>query len=95
MTVTDNALEIMQDEVFGPVIPIMTDQSYGRIVNISSVAHYRYSGTGAALYSVTKTAIARIGLSMVRSASPAAVRSCAAHAASSRMRASRGSFCTW
>jgi len=32
----------------------------GRIVNISSVAHYRYSGTGAALYSVTKTAIARM-----------------------------------
>jgi NAD(P)-dependent dehydrogenase (short-subunit alcohol dehydrogenase family) len=32
----------------------------GRIVNISSVAHYRYDGNGAALYAVTKTAIARM-----------------------------------
>ncbi len=32
----------------------------GRIVNISSVAHYRYDGSGAALYAVTKTAIARM-----------------------------------
>ena len=32
----------------------------GRIVNISSVAHYRYDGGGAALYAVTKTAIARM-----------------------------------
>jgi NAD(P)-dependent dehydrogenase (short-subunit alcohol dehydrogenase family) len=32
----------------------------GRIVNISSSAHYRYDGNGAALYSVTKTAIARM-----------------------------------
>ena len=31
-----------------------------RIVNISSVAHYRYDGGGAALYAVTKTAIARM-----------------------------------
>lgn len=32
----------------------------GRIVNISSVAHFSYSGGGAALYSITKTAIARM-----------------------------------
>jgi len=32
----------------------------GRIVNISSVAHYRYDGGGAALYAVTKTALARM-----------------------------------
>jgi NAD(P)-dependent dehydrogenase (short-subunit alcohol dehydrogenase family) len=32
----------------------------GRIINISSSAHYRYEGNGAALYSVTKTAIARM-----------------------------------
>ena len=38
---------------------IATEQP-GRIVNISSVAHYRYDGGGAALYAVTKTAIARM-----------------------------------
>jgi NAD(P)-dependent dehydrogenase (short-subunit alcohol dehydrogenase family) len=32
----------------------------GRMVNISSTAHFRYDGSGAALYSVTKTAIARM-----------------------------------
>ncbi|MFZ1742951.1 MAG: SDR family NAD(P)-dependent oxidoreductase [Pontixanthobacter sp.] len=32
----------------------------GNIVNISSVAHYRYDGGGATLYSVSKTAIARM-----------------------------------
>ena len=32
----------------------------GSIVNISSVAHFRYDGGGAALYAVTKTAIARM-----------------------------------
>lgn len=32
----------------------------GRIVNLSSVAHYRYDGGGAALYAVTKTAVARM-----------------------------------
>ena len=32
----------------------------GNIVNISSTAHYSYSGGGAALYAVTKTAIARM-----------------------------------
>ncbi|MFO1254904.1 MAG: SDR family NAD(P)-dependent oxidoreductase [Sphingomonadaceae bacterium] len=32
----------------------------GRIVNISLVAHFRYDGGGAALYAVTKTAIARM-----------------------------------
>jgi NAD(P)-dependent dehydrogenase (short-subunit alcohol dehydrogenase family) len=32
----------------------------GRMVNISSVAHFRYDGGGAALYAITKTAIARM-----------------------------------
>ncbi|MGB7407395.1 MAG: SDR family oxidoreductase [Pontixanthobacter sp.] len=32
----------------------------GNIVNISSTAHYRYDGGGAALYAVTKSAIARM-----------------------------------
>lgn len=32
----------------------------GNIVNISSVAHYQYTGNGAALYATTKTAIARM-----------------------------------
>ena len=32
----------------------------GRIVNISSLAHYRYNGGGAALYAISKTAIARM-----------------------------------
>ena len=32
----------------------------GRIVNISSTTHYGYTGGGAALYAVTKTAIARM-----------------------------------
>ncbi|WP_209349342.1 SDR family NAD(P)-dependent oxidoreductase [Pontixanthobacter sp. CEM42] len=32
----------------------------GNIVNISSTAHYRYDGGGAALYAVSKTAIARM-----------------------------------
>jgi NAD(P)-dependent dehydrogenase (short-subunit alcohol dehydrogenase family) len=32
----------------------------GRMVNISSTAHFRYDGGGAALYAITKTAIARM-----------------------------------
>lgn len=32
----------------------------GRMVNISSTAHYRYDGGGAALYTITKSAIARM-----------------------------------
>jgi NAD(P)-dependent dehydrogenase (short-subunit alcohol dehydrogenase family) len=32
----------------------------GRIVNISSTAHFRYDGGAAALYAITKTAIARM-----------------------------------
>jgi NAD(P)-dependent dehydrogenase (short-subunit alcohol dehydrogenase family) len=32
----------------------------GRIVNISSTAHYSYTGNGAALYAITKTAVARM-----------------------------------
>lgn len=39
---------------------LIAARSPGRIVNISSTAHYRYDGGGAALYAVTKTAIARI-----------------------------------
>ena len=39
---------------------LMAAKMPGRIVNISSVAHYRYDGGGAALYAVTKTAIARM-----------------------------------
>ena len=39
---------------------LIAAQLPGRIVNISSVAHYRYDGGGAALYAVTKTAIARM-----------------------------------
>lgn len=32
----------------------------GRIVNISSTAHFGYAGQGAALYAITKTAVARM-----------------------------------
>jgi NAD(P)-dependent dehydrogenase (short-subunit alcohol dehydrogenase family) len=32
----------------------------GRIVNISSTAHFSYAGQGAALYSITKTGVARM-----------------------------------
>ena len=32
----------------------------GRMVNISSTAHYRYDGGGAALYTITKSAIVRM-----------------------------------
>jgi NAD(P)-dependent dehydrogenase (short-subunit alcohol dehydrogenase family) len=32
----------------------------GRIVNISSVAHFSYAGQGAALYAITKTGVARM-----------------------------------
>ena len=39
---------------------LMAAKKPGRIVNISSTAHYGYSGGGAALYAVTKTAIARM-----------------------------------
>ena len=39
---------------------LIAAQLPGRIVNISSVAHYRYDGGGAALYAVTTTAIARM-----------------------------------
>ncbi|GMN14215.1 SDR family NAD(P)-dependent oxidoreductase [Altererythrobacter sp. MTPC7] len=39
---------------------LMAAEKPGRIVNISSVAHYRYDGGGAALYAVTKTALARM-----------------------------------
>ena len=36
----------------------------GRMVNIASVAAYRYDGNGAALYSITKAAIARMTLAL-------------------------------
>jgi NAD(P)-dependent dehydrogenase (short-subunit alcohol dehydrogenase family) len=39
---------------------LMAAKLPGRIVNISSTAHYGYAGGGAALYAVTKTAIARM-----------------------------------
>jgi NAD(P)-dependent dehydrogenase (short-subunit alcohol dehydrogenase family) len=39
---------------------LIAESKPGRIVNISSVAHYRYDGGGAALYAVSKTAIARM-----------------------------------
>lgn len=39
---------------------LLAAEKPGRIVNISSTAHYRYDGGGAALYAVTKTAIARM-----------------------------------
>jgi NAD(P)-dependent dehydrogenase (short-subunit alcohol dehydrogenase family) len=39
---------------------LMAAKKPGRIVNLSSTAHYGYTGGGAALYSVTKTAIARM-----------------------------------
>jgi NAD(P)-dependent dehydrogenase (short-subunit alcohol dehydrogenase family) len=35
-------------------------ESPGRIVNISSTGAYHYAGTGAALYSITKSAVARM-----------------------------------
>lgn len=39
---------------------LLTAKKRGRIVNISSTAHYRYDGGGAALYATTKTALARM-----------------------------------
>lgn len=39
---------------------LIAEGKAGRIVNISSVAHYGYAGNGAALYSVSKTAVARM-----------------------------------
>lgn len=42
----------------------------GRIVNISSVAHYEYFGGGAALYATTKTAVARMTEALAMEWSP-------------------------
>lgn len=39
---------------------LIAAQKPGRIVNISSTAHYGYAGQGAALYAITKTAVARM-----------------------------------
>jgi NAD(P)-dependent dehydrogenase (short-subunit alcohol dehydrogenase family) len=39
---------------------LIAAQKPGRMVNISSTAHFRYDGGGAALYAITKTAIARM-----------------------------------
>ena len=39
---------------------LIAEERPGRIVNISSVGGFHYQGGGAALYSVTKAAIARI-----------------------------------
>jgi len=38
----------------------MVKQRSGRIVNIASVAAFRYDGNGAALYSITKSAVVRM-----------------------------------
>jgi NAD(P)-dependent dehydrogenase (short-subunit alcohol dehydrogenase family) len=42
----------------------------GNIVNISSVAHYQYNGTAAALYATTKTAVARMTETLAMEWSP-------------------------
>lgn len=39
---------------------LMAAEKPGRIVNLSSLAHYRYDGGGSALYAITKTAVARM-----------------------------------
>lgn len=39
---------------------LIAEKKPGRIINIASVAAYRYDGNGAALYSITKRAIARM-----------------------------------
>lgn len=39
---------------------LIAEKKPGNIVNISSTAHYSYTGGGAALYAVSKTAIARM-----------------------------------
>ena len=39
---------------------LMAAKSSGRIVNISSMGAFHYAGTGAALYSITKSAVARM-----------------------------------
>lgn len=39
---------------------LIAEKKPGRIINIASVAAYRYDGHGAALYSITKRAIARM-----------------------------------
>jgi NAD(P)-dependent dehydrogenase (short-subunit alcohol dehydrogenase family) len=39
---------------------LMTAHSPGRIINISSMGGFHYAGNGAALYSITKAAIARM-----------------------------------
>jgi NAD(P)-dependent dehydrogenase (short-subunit alcohol dehydrogenase family) len=39
---------------------LMAAEQPGRIVNISSSAHYGYVGNGAALYAITKTGVARM-----------------------------------
>jgi NAD(P)-dependent dehydrogenase (short-subunit alcohol dehydrogenase family) len=39
---------------------LMAAGSHGRIVNISSMGAFHYAGTGAALYSITKSSVARM-----------------------------------
>jgi NAD(P)-dependent dehydrogenase (short-subunit alcohol dehydrogenase family) len=39
---------------------LIAAQKPGRIVNISSTAHFSYAGQGAALYAITKTGVARM-----------------------------------
>jgi len=43
MTVTDNAMDIMQDEVFGPVIPIMTVTDFDEGLRLANESRYGLS----------------------------------------------------
>ena len=43
MTVTDNAMDIMQDEVFGPVIPIMTVTDFDEGLRLANESQYGLS----------------------------------------------------
>ncbi len=58
---------VLDTNVRGPFIMsrevakrLIADKTPGRIVNIASMAAYQYDGNGAALYSVSKAAIARM-----------------------------------
>jgi NAD(P)-dependent dehydrogenase (short-subunit alcohol dehydrogenase family) len=58
---------VLDTNVRGPFIlsrevakRLIADKNPGRIINIASMAAYQYDGNGAALYSVSKAAIARM-----------------------------------
>ena len=58
---------VLDTNVRGPFIlsrevakRLISEKKPGRIINIASMAAYQYDGNGAALYSVTKAAIARM-----------------------------------